>query len=121
MIAGAQLYPLLSPLVNQRVYPMVVPEASIKNTPYIVWQVISDVPENTIDGYTGHEWVRVQIDVYDKSYDACVQLSHDVVATINNNIKTTDYYGTEQLYDNEARLFRQSIDIGLWQTTLTTL
>ena len=70
MIAGAQLYPLLAPLVSERVYPIIVPEGSVKDTPYIVWQVISDLPEKTIDGATGHEWVRVQIDCYDPSYDA---------------------------------------------------
>ena len=117
MIVGAQLYPLLSPLVDSRIYPIIVPEGSVKNTPYIVWQVISNSPENTIDGATGHEWVRVQIDCYDPSYDAAVQLSHDVLGVINSNIQTTDYFGTQQMYDTDAKLFRQSIDIGLWQTT----
>ena len=117
MIAGAQLYPLLAPLVSERVYPIIVPEGSVKDTPYIVWQVISDLPEKTIDGATVHEWVRVQIDCYDPSYDAAVQLSNDVLGVINNNIQTTDYFGTQQMYDTDAKLFRQSIDIGLWQTT----
>ena len=117
MIVGPQIYQLLAPLVNDHVYPMIVPEASIKDTPYIVWQVVSSVPDNTIDGATGHEWIRLQIDIYDESYDKAVQLSNDVLGVINSNIQTTDYYGTQQLYDAEAKLFRQSIDIGLWQTT----
>lgn len=79
-------------------------------------KIISDLPEKTIDGATGHEWVRVQIDFYDPSYDAAVQLSNDVLAVINSNIQTTDYFGTQQMYDADAKLFRQSIDIGLWQT-----
>lgn len=120
MIVGAQLYPLISPLVDSRIYPIIVPEGSVKNTPYIVWQVISNLPENTIDGATGHEWVRVQIDCYDPSYDAAVQLSNDVLGVINSNIQTTDYFGTQQMYDTDAKLFRQSIDIGLWQTTPST-
>lgn len=120
MIVGAQLYPLLSPLVDSRIYPIIVPEGSVKDTPYIVWQVISNLPENTIDGATGHEWVRVQIDCYDPSYDAAVQLSNDVLGVINSNIQTTDYFGTQQMYDTDAKLFRQSIDIGLWQTTPST-
>lgn len=117
MIVGPWLYPLLASLVNERIYPMIVPEGSIKDTPYIVWQVVSSVPENTIDGATGHEWIRLQVDVYDESYDKAVQLSNDVIGIINSDIQTTDYYGTQQLYDTEAKLFRQSIDIGLWQTT----
>ena len=117
MIVGPQIYQLLATLVNDRVYPMIVPEGSIKDTPYIVWQVVSSVPDNTIDGATGHEWIRLQIDVYDKSYDNAVQLSNDVLAVINSNIQTTDYFGTQQMYDADAKLFRQSIDIGLWQTT----
>ena len=120
MIAGELLYSLLGPLVDNRIYPIVVPESSIKNTPYIVYQVISSQPQNTIDGKTGHEWVRVQIDVYHKSYDKAVQLSHDVVRAIDDNVHLSIYDGTEQLYESEQALFRQSIDYEFWQTTPTT-
>lgn len=121
MIVAAQLYPILSPLVGGAMYPMVAPERVKAKPPYITWQVISTQPENTIDGVTGHEWVRVQIDIYDTYYERCVQLSHDVVGLINSNIPSSLYGGTQQLYENEAKLFRQSIDYEMWQTTPTTL
>lgn len=123
MIAGAQLYPILSPLVDSEIYPLFAPEppdGQERKTPYIVWQVISSQPENTYDGITGHEWVRVQIDVYDKSYDNCVQLSHNVVSALDRHIKPSVYDGTQQLYDKDAKLFRQSIDFEFNQTTPTT-
>ena len=119
MLANQTIHRLLGSLVDKRIYPMIAPENT--TTPYIVWQVISAQPQNTLDGTTHHEWVRVQIDIYHKNYDACVQLSHDVVATLDQNIQISIYDGTQQLYENDTRLFRQSIDIEFWQTTPTTL
>lgn len=121
MIAGQIIYTLLKPLVGDRIYPLIVPESQSNESPYIVYQVISSQPQNTLDGTTHHEWVRVQIDIYHKNYDACAQLSHDVVATLDQNIQISIYDGTQQLYENDTRLFRQSIDIEFWQTTPTTL
>lgn len=120
MIAGQLLYGLLGPLVDNQIYPMVVPDSAIKKTPYIVYQVISAQPQNTLSGTTGHEWVRVQIDVYHKSYDAAVQLAHDVVHAIDSNVQLSIYDGTQQLYEHDEQLFRQSIDYEFWQTTPVT-
>jgi len=116
MIAGERLYPLLGMLVDGRVYPMIVPESVSQSCPYIVWQIISSQPETTYDGDTGHEWIRIQIDIYHDNYDECVQLSHDVVGILDRNIQPSLYDGTQQLYDHETKLFRQSIDFEFGQT-----
>ena len=120
MIAGETLFNALSPLVGDRIYPLIVPEHAPNEPPYIVYQVISSQSQNTLDGPTGHEWVRVQIDIYHDSYDDGVQLSHDVVKTLNDSLQLKIYDGTQQMYENDSKLFRQSIDIEFWQTTPTT-
>ena len=117
MIAGETLFSALSPLVGDRIYPLIVPEHAPNTPPYIVYQVISSQSQNTIDGPTGHEWVRVQIDIYHDSYDDGVQLSHDVVKTLNDSLQLKIYDGTQQMYEKDSKLFRQSIDIEFWQTT----
>jgi hypothetical protein len=120
MIVGETLYTLLGPLVGNRIYPMIVPETEQNAPPYIVWQVISSQSQNTLEGPTGHEWLRVQIDVYDSDYDNCVQLSHDAVKALDNGLQLKIYDGTKQMYESDSKLFRQSIDIEFWQTTPTT-
>jgi len=105
---------------HPQIYPLFIPESGSSEPPYLVYQVISSQPQNTLDGPTGHEWARVQIDIYHDSYDDGVQLSHDVVKTLNDSLQLKIYDGTQQMYENDSKLFRQSIDIEFWQTTPTT-
>lgn len=119
MMAGVQLAQILNPLVDSRAYPIIVPEASSSTPPYIVYQIVSVVPEVTHDGITGHEWVHVQIDVYHKTLNKCTLLANKVINTINNQIKPSIYGGTQQLYDTASSLYRISIEYEFWQTTPT--
>lgn len=116
MIAAERLYPLLNGLVGGKMYPLVVPENKDSNPPYLVYQTISESPENSQDGYMGHSWVRVQIDLYHDNYDACLNLRNNVISTIDNNIALREFYGSTESHDHESQLFRQSIDYGFWQT-----
>lgn len=119
MIAGITLYNALSPLVDGRVYPSLITEHGDPTTPYIIYQIVSSVPETTIDGTTGHEWVRAQIDVYDDDLYQCTLLANRVVNAINDALQTSDYGGQQQLYDTENNLHRQLIEYHFWQTTPT--
>lgn len=119
MIAGVQLYNLLSPLVDGKVYPLFVTERDKRDPPYIVYQVISNQPEITMDGITGHEWVRVQVDVYHRDIYEATLLSNKVINLINNNVKPSIYGGSSQLYESEAKLYRITADYEFWQTTPT--
>lgn len=119
MIAGVQLCTLLSPLVSNRIYPMIATEDDDSTAPYIIYQVISTQPEITDDGITGHEWVRVQIDVYHDNIYQCTLLANKVINLINEQIKPSIYDGQQQLYDHERGLYRQSIDYEFFQTTPT--
>ena len=117
MKAGDRLYALLGPLVDGRIYPMIATESADQTRPYIIWQIISSQPEVTDDGVTGHEWVRVQIDVYHDDYDECTDLAHKVIGSISDNIHPSEYENSQQSYETESKLFRQSLDVEFWQTT----
>jgi len=119
MIAGVQLAQKLGPLVNNRIYPMIISEHDDNTAPYIIYQNISSVAEVTDDGITGHEWVRMQIDIYHNDAYQCTLLANKVINTINDQIKPSIYDGQQQMYDNPSELYRQSIDYEFWQTTPT--
>lgn len=119
MIAGVTLYKLLSPLVDDKVYPLFVTELDTREPPYIVYQLVSNQPEITMDGITGHEWVNVQIDVYHSDIYEATLLANKVINTINNNVKPSIYGGSSQLYDPDANLYRILIEFQFWQTTPT--
>lgn len=119
MIAGVRLNQILSPLVGNRVYPMIATERDDSTAPYIIYQAISSQPEVTDDGITGYEWVRMQIDVYHTDAYKATLLANRVINTINNQIKPSVYGGQQQLHDSASDLFRQSIDYEFFQTTPT--
>lgn len=119
MIAGVQLVQTLGSLVNARIYPMIIREHDDTTAPYIIYQTISSVTEITNDGITGHEWVRMQIDVYHDDAYQCTLLANKIINAINDQIQPSIYDGQEQMYDTASDLFRQSIDYEFWQTTPT--
>ena len=140
MIAGVQLYNILSAQLgtNQtdqtqytnsndftytklpRVYPIIIKETDDNTPPYILYQTISSQPEITNDGITGHEWVRMQIDVYHEDAYQATLLANKVINAINDQIQHSIYGGQQQMYDAASDLYRQSIDYEFSQTTPTT-
>lgn len=113
MTASERMYSLLAHLVRGRCYPMFVPEGEKLPPPYIVYSIISNLPDNTLDGITGHEWVRVQIDVYTSDYDSTLELAAKVVRKLDT-IQPSIYGGTTYLHDDG--LWRGLIEYEFWQT-----
>lgn len=118
MTASERIYSLLANLVGGRCYPLFVPESEKSPPPYIVYNIISNIPDNVLDGITGHEWVWMQIDVYTINYDDTISLSAQVVKALNT-IQPSIYGGTTYLYDDEAKLYRGLIEYEFWQTLPT--
>lgn len=116
MIAGIRIVELLSGLVDNRVYPKYITEHQDSTLPYIIYQTISNVPDDSMDGVSGHEWVRVQIDVYHDNYDDGINLANDAVEILNNNIKPMVYGGMTEPDEPDQSIYRQSFDIEFWQT-----
>lgn len=110
MNAGQQLYPILSPLVDGRVYQLIRREGADATTPYIVYTPVSADPTTSQDGFTGYEWVRTQIDIYHDDYDELDSLADAVIDAINTHIRPSELSGRQHLYDADSELYRQSID-----------
>lgn len=114
MYAGQILYPILSPLVDDKVYPLIVPETASNTPPYVVYTPISAVAEQTFDGHSGDEWVRVQTDIYHKDYDKLLTLSATIIQTLNQALSLKVFSNNSQSIDDG--LFRISLDVEFWQT-----
>ena len=118
MNASKLIFQTLSPLVSGRVYPVIVPESqskTIAGKSYIVYTLVSSNPENSNDGFEGHEYALMQIDVYSPSYSDTDVLMLQVINALNN-IKAK--IGSRQsLPDPNPKIFRQSLDVHVWGTT----
>lgn len=110
------LYPLLSDLVAGEAYPETIPERENGETqpaPYLLFNEVGTTPENCIDGFLGHEYSRVQVDVYHYTKDECNELARHVIAKLNT-LKGSNYIGRRRLPDPATNLARQSIDYEIW-------
>lgn len=118
MNASKLIYQTLSPLVAGRVYPIIVPESQatiIAGKSYIVYTLVSSNPENSNDGFEGHEYALMQIDVYSPSYATTDELMVQVINALNN-IKA-EIGSRQSIPDPNPKLYRQSLDIHVWGTT----
>lgn len=102
---------------TSRIYPLMVRDKDDKTTPYVVYQTISNQPENTLDGPTGHEWVRMQIDLYHNDLYEGILLANKIIQRINEQIPHSIYGGKDELIEDD--LYRISIDYEFWQTSPT--
>ncbi len=120
MDAYQQIYPILAPLVNGEAYPEHISErenGGNQPIPYIIFTEISTDPEITLDGFLGHEYSRIQIDVYHQNIDKCHQLVKRVLWTINKQLPNATYLGRRRLPDPDTKLARQSLDYKFFTTT----
>lgn len=98
-------------LVDGRIFPAPRSDADDQTVPYITYQTISSVPLNTLDGYTGHDRVRVQIDVHTNTLSDAEVLMHKVKNALNNSAGSPQLDTVETNRDPETRLWRASLDV----------
>jgi hypothetical protein len=107
---------LLAPLVSGRCYPLNAPDPVTK--PYIVYSIVSEVTENTLDGDNGMSNSRVQVDAYGTSYGQVKGLAGKAGtikaamagATTFSNI----HLANRDLYENDTQLYHVAMDFSVW-------
>lgn len=112
-------------LVAQRIFPDELPEGI--ELPAIVYQVISDVPENSFDGdaATRRKTARLQVDSYARAEtgkSGRYRRAHQVATAVENviaNLSDVDLSGSldaaRDLYDNVTGYARVSQDFWLFR------
>jgi len=103
---------LFGALVSGRCYPVTPPEKCAK--PYIIFQVISNVPDVSLDGPTGLSRRRVQVDVYGTTYDAVKILEQQIFAAMEAATFTNVPLMSRDGYERETKTNRVSMDFSIW-------
>lgn len=111
-------------LVAGRVYPNTMPEGA--TLPAIVYQVVSDVPQNSFDGTTSTrlKQARLQVDCYARPSSAGgggylqAHAVADAVEAVIGNLSDPAFNATlelsRDLYDNATEYHRVSMDFSVW-------
>lgn len=100
-------------LVATRTYPVVLPQGV--EFPALTYQVTSEDPENTLDGYSGLSAYRVQIDCWSEGYMESKTLAAEVRAAMEESTLFESLRGTcRDLYESTTHLHRHLLDFEVW-------
>ena len=117
MLASEAIYQILGPLFNDRVGPSPLPEGFDKSLTYITYEGITSIPEMTVKKWTGHDLVRIQVNVMNHDNIQCekeaikVKWAMDDQAIASSELVGERYAGL----DVETQLWQIQIDFYIWQ------
>lgn len=99
-------------LVANRIYPLLMPQDVAP--PAISYQRVATAPHDDLEGTQNHEWVRVQVDVWDADYAGAKTLA----AAVHTALQVTPVYAQLLLelddYDSDLKLYRVIMDFNVW-------
>lgn len=101
----------VSGYVGTKIYPSVAPKGTA--APYIVYKVVSIIPQNHLTGESDMKNKRVEINIYAKDYGdaqaiyAAVDVAVKTLAAIKQSFV--------QLWDTDPELHRFSVDYSIWK------
>lgn len=94
--------------IGTRVYPKILPpEATL---PAVVYHEISSVKVGEGATLGGLRQTRIQLDIIDTSYTSTKTLRSNILAALNASTLTADLDGLADFYENEAKLYRETMD-----------
>lgn len=108
--------PAVAALVAGRVAAGMLPEGELR--PYVTFSLITGerIPSMTDSGVMRH--VRMQFDCWSPNYGESKRIALAVQEAIEASALFEVVFITDQdLYDNEAKLYRVVVDYSIWQLT----
>ncbi|MBU1567715.1 MAG: DUF3168 domain-containing protein [Proteobacteria bacterium] len=103
---------VLDSLVSNRCYPVVAPDNPTR--PYIIYQVITNVPNVLLDGPGGLERRRMQIDIWAETYASQKSLEAQVFSAMAAATFSNIPLMAQDSYEPETKLFRSIMEFSIW-------
>lgn len=113
MAVEGSIQSTLAATVGGHCYPVVAPDQAPR--PYITFQVVSNVPEVSLDGPSGQSRRLVQVDIYGESYASAKGIEQQVfdamaAATAFKSVPLM----SRDLYEAEVKLHRVNMEFSVW-------
>jgi len=106
-------------LVGQRITPLVLPQTEV--LPAVTYQEISTAPYNQLGGRSKASQVRLQVNVFAKSYQEAFNISKAILDVLESysgvsaalQINYISYAGKRDLYEEDSRLYHIASDYSI--------
>lgn len=102
----------LAAIVNGRISELIAPED--QSRPYVVWFIVSNVPENTLSCPPSEDDQRIQVDLYSPKQPEARLMMQAAVEAVND----LGYIvlGPWAAYEDLVKMYRWSFDLEVWQS-----
>lgn len=102
----------LTAIVGSRISQGIAPED--QERPYVVWSIVSAVPENLLGDAPLEDDQRIQVDCWSPQQTQCRQM----MQAAQQALETIGYivFGPWSEYESDTNLFRWSFDLEVWNT-----
>jgi len=107
------VFDLLKSLVSNRCYPLVMPQNP--TFPAIVYTRIASTPQNVLFGGTTLDQVRMQIDIYAKTYKAAKTLAKSVRTSMETAAFSATLQTDDDSFEPETDIYRVSMDYYIYE------
>lgn len=118
MLAVEIIYQTLKDAFNNRVGPHPLPEKfEIHDGTYVTYQKVSTEALTVMEGWTGYDYVRMQLMVVNEDIVQCERAAQQVRWLMQEQDKSeVACVGSMSDFDPETQLFYETIDFMMWQT-----
>lgn len=103
---------LLAPLATGGAHQDIAAQGTV--TPYIVWLQVISTTNNNLAGASNVQNLRLQIDCYAKTQAARKALELAVIAAMGSATFSNVQLTSQNLYEQEVKLFRAMLDFSVW-------
>jgi Protein of unknown function (DUF3168) len=106
------LYGLLSAALPHKVFKALAPMQT--REPYVIYAMVTAVPQNTLCGYMRADEVHYRIDSYAGTDAEASQIMERIKRYLRAAADPPLVWSEQELYEQDTRIHRRSIDISTW-------
>lgn len=117
MLASEVIYQTLAPLFNGQVAPAPLVQGQQVSGTYLTYQSISEESLETVNGWTGHDHVRMQVNIFNHDSIECERDKNRVKFVMRDQKLTAcaiaggHYAG----FDEATQLHHHIVEFFIWQ------
>jgi hypothetical protein len=116
MTIESQIFDALKSLVNNKVYPIVIPQKA--TMPAVVYNRIATNAQNVLAGGATIDQIRFQVDTYATTFAAARTLAAQVRLAMEGAIFKATLQSELDFFEDEINYYRISQDYYVWERKL---
>ena len=105
---------VLMPLATGGAFQTVAAQNTV--APFIVWIEVGTTTNNNLQGASALQNIRIQVDCFSKTQAGLAALSAAVIAAMAGASFSSVHLSSQNLYEQEVKLFRTAHDFSIWTT-----